>query len=60
MPKLVPVTHRELAQKLKRVSFQIIWTTTHPVWFCRENNLGISVSRHPGDVWKGAFMNFNS
>jgi predicted RNA binding protein YcfA (HicA-like mRNA interferase family) len=49
----VPVTHRELAQKLKRAGFRKIRTTRHPVWFHVKKNLTIPVPSHPGDVPKG-------
>jgi len=53
MPKLVPVTHRELAQKLKLAGFRKIRTTRHPVWFHAKINLTIPVPSHPDDVPKG-------
>ena len=53
MPKLIPISHRELARKLKRAGFQKIRTSRHPVWYHAEKNLTIPVPSHPGDVPKG-------
>ena len=53
MPKLIPISHRELARKLKRAGFVEIRTSCHPVWFHSKKNLTIPVPSHPGDVPKG-------
>jgi predicted RNA binding protein YcfA (HicA-like mRNA interferase family) len=53
MPKLVPISHRELARKLRHAGFAEIRTSRHPVYFLAEKNLTIPVPRHPGDVPKG-------
>jgi predicted RNA binding protein YcfA (HicA-like mRNA interferase family) len=53
MPKLVPISHRELARKLRRAGFVEIRTTRHPVFYLAEKDLTIPVPRHPGDVPKG-------
>ena len=53
MPKLVPLTHRELARKLRRAGYVEIRTSRHPVYFDAENDLTIPVPSHPGDVPKG-------
>ena len=53
MPKLIPITFRELARKLKRAGYVEIRTSRHPVYFCAAKNLTIPVPRHPGDVPKG-------
>ena len=33
MPKLVPISHRELVRKLKRAGFELIRTGRHPVYY---------------------------
>lgn len=53
MPKLVPISHRELARKLRRAGFVEIRTSRHPVYYLAEKNLTIPVPRHGGDVPKG-------
>ena len=53
MPKLVPISHRELARKLKRAGFIVIRTSRHPVYFHAEKDLTIPIPSHPGDVPKG-------
>ena len=53
MPKLVPITHRELARKLRRAGYTEIRTSRHPVYYLAARNLTIPVPRHPGDVPKG-------
>jgi predicted RNA binding protein YcfA (HicA-like mRNA interferase family) len=53
MPKLVPISHRELARKLRRAGFVEIRTARHPVFYLAEKDLTIPVPRHPGDVPKG-------
>ncbi|HEY3319986.1 MAG TPA: type II toxin-antitoxin system HicA family toxin [Planctomycetota bacterium] len=53
MPKLVPVSYRNLARKLKRAGYIEIRTSRHPVFYLAEKNLTIPVPRHPGDVPKG-------
>jgi predicted RNA binding protein YcfA (HicA-like mRNA interferase family) len=53
MSKLVPISHRELARKLRRAGFVEIRTSRHPVYYLAEMNLTIPVPRHPGDVPKG-------
>lgn len=53
MPKLTPVSHSELARKLKRAGFIVIRTSKHPVYYCRERNLTIPIPMHSGDVPKG-------
>lgn len=53
MPKLVPISHRELARKLKCAGYVEIRTSRHPVYYHAANNLTIPVPRHPGDVPKG-------
>ena len=53
MPKLVPISHRELARKLKRAGYVEIRTRRHPVYYLAEGNLTIPVPQHPGDVPKG-------
>lgn len=53
MPKLIPVTHRELARKLRRAGYVEIRTSRHPVYYLAAKNLTIPVPRHPGDVPKG-------
>jgi len=53
MPKLVPITHRELARKLRRAGYVEIRTSRHPVYYLAEQDLTIPVPSHPGDVPKG-------
>lgn len=53
MPKLVPISHRELARKLRRAGYVEIRTRHHPVYYLAEKNITIPVPRHPGDVPKG-------
>jgi predicted RNA binding protein YcfA (HicA-like mRNA interferase family) len=53
MPKLVPISHRELAQKLRRAGFVEIRTKRHPVYYSAEKDLTIPIPMHPGDVPKG-------
>jgi predicted RNA binding protein YcfA (HicA-like mRNA interferase family) len=53
MPKLTPVSYRELARKLKRAGYVEIRTSRHPVYYLATENLTIPVPQHPGDVPKG-------
>ena len=53
MPKLVPISHRELARKLKCANFVEIRTRRHPVYWSAEKNLTIPIPKHSGDVPKG-------
>jgi predicted RNA binding protein YcfA (HicA-like mRNA interferase family) len=53
MPKLVPISHRELARKLRRAGFVEIRTKRHPVYYSAEKDLTIPIPMHPGDVPKG-------
>lgn len=53
MPKLVPISHRELARKLKRAGFVEVRTSRHPVYYSARQNLTIPVPSHSGDVPKG-------
>lgn len=53
MPKLAPISHRELARKLERAGFVEIRTRGHPVYYSAENDLTIPIPSHPGDVPKG-------
>jgi predicted RNA binding protein YcfA (HicA-like mRNA interferase family) len=53
MPKLVPISHRELARKLRRAGYVEIRTSRHPVYYLAERDLTIPVPSHPGDVPKG-------
>jgi predicted RNA binding protein YcfA (HicA-like mRNA interferase family) len=53
MPKLIPISYRELAQKLRRAGYVEIRTSRHPVYYLAARNLTIPVPRHPGDVPKG-------
>jgi predicted RNA binding protein YcfA (HicA-like mRNA interferase family) len=39
MPKLVPITHRELARKLRRAGFVEIRTSRHPVYYSAAKDL---------------------
>jgi predicted RNA binding protein YcfA (HicA-like mRNA interferase family) len=53
MPKLVPISHRELARKLRRAGFIEIRTSRHPVYYSAQRDLTIPIPMHPGDVPKG-------
>jgi len=53
MPRLVPLSHRELARKLRRAGFVLIRTSRHPVYYLAEKDLTIPIPSHPGDVPKG-------
>jgi predicted RNA binding protein YcfA (HicA-like mRNA interferase family) len=53
MPKLIPITHRELARKLRRAGYVEIRTSRHPVYYLASRNITIPVPSHPGDVPKG-------
>ena len=53
MPKLIPISHKELAKKLKRAGYVEIRTSRHPVYYLESKNLTIPVPKHPGDVPKG-------
>jgi len=53
VPKLVPITHRELARKLRRAGYIEIRTSRHPVYYLADKDITIPVPRHPGDVPKG-------
>jgi predicted RNA binding protein YcfA (HicA-like mRNA interferase family) len=50
MPKLVRVSYRELASKLKRAGYREIRTSRHPVYYLAEKDITIPVPRHPGDI----------
>lgn len=50
MPKLVRVSYRELAAKLKRAGYREIRTSRHPVYYLAEKDVTVPVPRHPGDV----------
>ncbi|SPE57174.1 hypothetical protein SBV1_2670021 [Verrucomicrobia bacterium] len=53
MPKLVPISHRELARKLRSAGFVEIRTSRHHVYYSSERDLTIPIPMHPGDVPKG-------
>jgi predicted RNA binding protein YcfA (HicA-like mRNA interferase family) len=50
MPKLVRVSYRQLASKLKRAGYREIRTSRHPVYYFAEKDITIPVPRHPGDM----------
>jgi predicted RNA binding protein YcfA (HicA-like mRNA interferase family) len=50
MPKLVRVSYRQLAAKLKHAGYVEIRTSRHPVYYLAEKDITIPVPRHPGDV----------
>jgi predicted RNA binding protein YcfA (HicA-like mRNA interferase family) len=56
MPKLVPISHRELARKLRRAGYVEIRTSRHPVYYLAEKDLTFPVPSHPGDVPKGTLQ----
>ena len=56
MPKLVPISHRELARKLRRAGYVEIRTRRHPVYYLAEKDLTIPVPSHragDGDIHRG-------
>ena len=53
MPKLIPISYRELARKLRSAGYVEIRTSRHPVYYLAAKNLTIPVPQHPGDVPKG-------
>ena len=53
MPKLVPISHRELARKLRRAGFVEIRTRRHPVYYSADQDLTVPIPMHLGDVPKG-------
>jgi len=53
MAKLISISYRELAGKLKRAGYTEIRTSRHPVYYLASKNLTIPVPRHPGEVPKG-------
>jgi len=53
MPKLKPISHRELARKLRRAGFVEIRTRRHPVYYSSARDLTVPIPMHPGDVPKG-------
>ncbi|MCX7046328.1 MAG: type II toxin-antitoxin system HicA family toxin [Candidatus Sumerlaeota bacterium] len=50
MPKLIRISYRELAAKLRRAGYVEIRTKRHPVYYLAENDITIPVPRHPGDA----------
>ena len=50
MPKLVRVSYRELASKLRRAGYREIRTSRHPVYYLAEKDITIPVPRRPGDI----------
>jgi predicted RNA binding protein YcfA (HicA-like mRNA interferase family) len=50
MPKLVRVSYRKLASKLRRDGYREIRTSRHPVYYLAEKDITIPVPRHPGDI----------
>ena len=53
MPKLVPISHRELARKLRRAGLHRIRTSRHPVHYSAQRDLTIPIPMDPGDVPRG-------
>lgn len=50
MPKLVRITHQELARNLRQAGYVEIRTKRHPVYYLAESDVTIPVPKHPGDV----------
>ena len=50
MPKLVRISYRELALKLKRAGYEEIRTSRHPVYYQAERDVTIPVPRHHWDI----------
>ena len=53
MPRLIPVTYRGLAAKLRRAGYVEIRTSRHPVYYQAEKDITIPVPRHSGNVPTG-------
>jgi predicted RNA binding protein YcfA (HicA-like mRNA interferase family) len=53
MPKLIPISYRVLARKLRSAGYVEIRTGRHTVYYLAARNLTIPVPQHPGDVPKG-------
>lgn len=53
MPKLVPVSYRELIRKPNRAGYIEIRTSRHAVYYLAEQDVTIPLPRHTGDVPKG-------
>lgn len=47
MPKLIPISHRELARKLRRAGYVEIRTSRHPVFWLATGNL--TIPSHSGN-----------
>ena len=43
MPELVPISHRELARKLRRAGYVEIRTSRHPVYYLAEEDITVPV-----------------
>ena len=50
MPKLVRISYRKLASKLKRAGYKEIRTSRHPVYYLAAKNITVPVPRHSGDI----------
>lgn len=50
MSKLVRISYRRLAAKLRRAGYVEIRTTRHPVYYLAQGSITIPVPRHAGDV----------
>ena len=50
MPRLVRISYRELAAKLRHAGYFEIRTGRHPVYYLAAGNVTIPVPQHPGDV----------
>jgi len=53
VPKLIRISYRELAAKLRRAGYVEIRTSRHPVYYLAEKNITVPVPRHLGDVPTG-------
>ena len=50
MPRLVRISYRELAAKLRRAGYIEIRTKRHPVYYLAKKDITIPVPRHSGQV----------
>jgi predicted RNA binding protein YcfA (HicA-like mRNA interferase family) len=50
VPKLIRITYRELARKLRRNGYVEIRTSHHPVYYLALKNITIPIPQHSGNV----------
>ena len=59
MPKLVPISHRELARKLRRAGFVEIRTSRHPVYYLAAKDLTSRISSDLPPAFRKTQRDFN-